>query len=140
MTQNAAHEHLNSSDYIKVGSERSFGVVFAILFAIIGLYPLIYESPVHLWALTATVGFLIASLIFPSALRPLNLLWFKFGLLLHKVANPLIMGIMFFVVITPIGLLMRSLGKDLLQKKFNDSAKTYWINRDKNAGSMKNQF
>jgi large-conductance mechanosensitive channel len=81
-----------------------------------------------------------ASLILPSALRPFNLLWFKFGLLMQKVVNPLIMALMFFVVITPIGLLMRALGRDLLLQKFDATAKTYWIRRDKNAGTMKNQF
>ena len=141
MSTNATHEHLKPADDVKVGSERAFGIVFAVVFVIIGLAPLLYDGPLRIWSLGVCAGFLGAAFILPSALKPLNLVWFKFGLLLHKVVNPLIMGLMFFVVITPIGLLMRATGKDPLARKLDLAAKTYWIPRDaEKAGTMKNQF
>ena len=141
MSTNATHEHLQSKDDVKLGSERAFGVVFAVVFAIIGLLPLLFDGGMRVWSLGVSAGFLAVALIVPRALKPLNIVWFKFGLLLHKVINPIIMGGMFFLVITPIGLLMRATGKDPLLRKLDPAAKTYWLPRDaKKAGTMKNQF
>ncbi len=140
----AAHEVLKRETEVKVGSDRSFGIVFTVVFAIVGLWPLTGEGgEPRLWALGAAAAFLVVSLVRPKTLRPLNLLWFKFGLLLHSVVNPLVMGLLFFVTVTPMGLLMRALGKDLLTMKRQPDAASYWILRDPpgpDAQSMRNQF
>lgn len=128
---------------VKVGSERSFGLVFAAFFALIGLLPLKDGGDARLWALGAAFAFVIIALVAPRFLKPLNLIWFKFGLLLHKIVSPLVMGLLFFVTITPIGLLMRAAGKDPMRLKRDPNAQSYWIIRDPagpDAQSMKNQF
>ena len=127
----------------KVGSERSFGVVFAIVFAIIGTLPLIRGGELRLWSLLIATAFLGLGLIAPGILRPLNILWFKFGLLLGRIIAPIVISLLFFIAVTPTALVMRLLGKDLLSLKFDRNAKTYWISRSKThnpMGSMKNQF
>lgn len=124
------HDDYGRGHDVKSGSDRSFGYVFCGLFVIIGLWPLLSSGTPRLWSLAIAAGFLGVSLIRPSLLRPLNRLWFKFGLLLHKVVNPLIMGLIFFTTVTPIGLLMRVLGKDLLGLRLSKESETYWIQRD----------
>lgn len=111
------------------GSNRSLGLVFAAFFVIIGLLPLLKGGGLRLWALVVSGVFLLAALAFPSVLAPLNRLWTRFGLLLHKIVSPIVLGIMFYLVITPTGLLMRVLGKDLLRLKFERRAGSYWIER-----------
>ncbi|MBI2240889.1 MAG: hypothetical protein HYU59_08820 [Magnetospirillum gryphiswaldense] len=126
-----------------MGSERSFGLVFAVFFTLVGLWPLKSGGDIRLWALAAAVAFLVAALAVPKWLNPLNLLWFKFGLLLHKIMTPLIMGLLFFVTVTPIGVLMRATGKDPMRLKRDPAATSYWIKRDPPGpapDSMKNQF
>ena len=134
MTEKPAfHENLSQRDDIKVGSERSFGIVFAVVFVVIALLPLLakadQEGIVRIWALIVAAFFAISALTMPRILAPLNKLWFRFGLVLHKIVNPLIMGLLFFVTVTPIGLLMRALGKTPLQLGFDDNADSYWISR-----------
>jgi hypothetical protein len=127
----------------KVGSERSFGVVFAIVFAIIGTVPLIRGGELRLWSLLAAAAFLGLGLLAPRVLRPVNILWFKFGLLLGRIIAPIVTSLLFFIAVTPTALIMRLLRKDLLSLKFDRKAKSYWINRSKTdnpMGSMKNQF
>ncbi|MGE4280949.1 MAG: SxtJ family membrane protein [Magnetospirillum sp.] len=127
----------------QMGSERSFGVVFAVVFAIVALLPLKSGGDVRLWAVAVAVAFLAVSLTVPKVLRPLNLIWFKFGLLLHKIMTPLIMGLLFFLTVTPVGLLMRATGKDPMRLKRDPAATSYWISRDPPGpapASMKNQF
>lgn len=125
------HERYDRQEDVQGGSSnRSFGVVFAAFFAIIGLLPLVSGGRVHLWALALGGIFLFFGLVFPSALAPLNRLWAKFGLLLHKIVSPIMLGIIFYLVITPIGLLLRLFGKDPLRLKFDRAAKSYWIPRD----------
>ena len=126
-------------DDVKVSSNRSFGVVFFIVFFIIAFYPLIYNGEIRIWSVIISLIFLILALLKSKILAPLNKLWFKFGIFLGKVVSPLIMGIIFFLVVTPIGLFMRFLGKDLLNLKYNKN-KTYWIEKKGPKSKMKNQF
>ena len=101
-------------DDIKIGSNRSFGIVFFVVFLIIATYPLINGDELRLWSLIISIIFLFLGLVNSKILNPLNKLWFKFGIFLGKIISPLVMGIIFFLVVTPIGLLMRFLNKDLL--------------------------
>jgi len=125
---------------IKMGSNRSFGVVFFIVFIIISLWPLLNGAQIKIWFFLTALVFLVLGLINSKLLNPLNRLWFKFGMLLGAIIAPVVMGIVFFLVVTPIGLIMKILGKDLLGKKFKKNSKSYWIKRDKPAGTMKQQF
>ena len=126
-------------DEIKISSNRSFGIVFFIVFLLIGTYPLLNNDHVRIWSLIISIVFLILGLLNSKILFPLNKIWFKFGILLGKLISPLIMGLIFFVVVTPIGLLMRLFNKDLLNLKFNKS-KSYWIEKNEPKSKMKNQF
>tara|TARA_B100000212_G_scaffold194389_1_gene146634 strand:+ start:118 stop:501 length:384 start_codon:yes stop_codon:yes gene_type:complete len=126
-------------DDIKVSSNRSFGIVFFIVFLLIATYPLLKGNDVRVWSLLISFGFLILGLMNSKILSPLNKLWFKFGLILGKIISPLIMGIIFFVVVTPIGVVMRVLKKDLLNLKYNQK-ETYWIEKTGPKSKMKNQF
>ena len=126
-------------DEIKISSNRSFGVVFFIVFLLIALYPLLKDNDLRIWSLVISFIFLILGLINSKILTPLNRLWFKFGLLLAKFISPLIMGIIFFVVVTPIAIIMRLLKKDLLNLKYNKK-ETYWIDKSGPKSIMKNQF
>ena len=126
-------------DDIKISSNRSFGIVFFIVFLLIAFYPLIYNGEIRIWSLIISLIFLILGLINSKILTPLNKLWFKFGIFLGKIISPIIMGIIFFLVVTPIGLIMRFLGKDVLNLKFNTN-KSYWIEKNGPKSKMKNQF
>ena len=126
-------------DEIKISSNRSFGIVFFIVFLLIALYPLIKGNDLRIWSLLISFIFLALGLINSKILTPLNRLWFKFGLLLGKFISPLIMGIIFFIVVTPIGIIMRLLKKDLLNLKYNKK-ETYWIDKSGPKSKMKNQF
>ena len=126
-------------DDIKISSNRSFGIVFFIVFFLIALYPLIYTKDIRIWSLLISLIFLILGLINSRILTPLNKLWFKFGILLGKIVSPIIMGIIFFLVVTPIGFVMSILGNDVLRLKFNTN-KTYWIEKTGPKSKMKNQF
>ena len=126
-------------DDIKIGSNRSFGIVFFVVFLIIATYPLINGDELRLWSLIISIVFLFLGLVNSKILNPLNNLWFKFGIFLGKIISPLIMGIIFFLVVTPIGFLMRLLNKDLLNLKFNNNS-SYWIEKTEPKSKMKNQF
>ena len=126
-------------DDIKISSNRSFGIVFFIVFFLIALYPLINNEDIRIWSLIISLIFLILGLINSRILNPLNKLWFKFGILLGKIVSPIIIGIIFFLVVTPIGFIMRILGKDLLNLKFNAN-KSYWIEKTGPKSKMKDQF
>ena len=126
-------------DDIKIGSDRSFGLVFSIVFLIIAIYPLINSEGLRVWSLIIAIIFLVLGLINSKILTPLNKLWFKFGILLGKIVSPVIMAVIFFLVVTPIGLFMRMIGKDLLNLKFNKD-KSYWIEKTGPKSKMKNQF
>ena len=126
-------------DDIKLGSNRSFGIVFSIVFLFIAVYPLINSEGLRIWSLIIAVIFLFLGLINSKILTPLNKLWFKFGILLGRIVSPVIMGIIFFLVVTPTGLIMRIIGKDLLNLKFNKD-KSYWIEKTGPKSKMRNQF
>ena len=126
-------------DDIKISSNRSFGIVFFIVFILIALYPLLNGQEIRLWALIISAVFLILGLLKSKLLTPLNKLWFRFGIFLGKIISPIIMGFIFFLVVTPIGLIMRLLGKDVLNLKYNKE-KSYWIEKDGPKSKMKNQF
>lgn len=131
------------ADAPQMGSERAFGIVFAVVFLIIALFPLWDGGAVQLWPFGVSAAFLVVAFVFPKVLQPLNWVWFKFGMVLHAIMTPLIMGIIFFLVITPTGLIMRLFGKDILGIKLDPAAKSYWIEREPpgpDADSLKNQF
>ena len=124
---------------IKLPTNRSFGIVFFIVFLIIALWPMKNGMDLRLWSMIIAIIFLILGLLNSKILTPLNIIWLKFGLLLGKIISPIVMGLVFFVTVTPIGLLMRLFGKDLLSLKMNKD-KSYWIKREEKINSMKNQF
>tara|TARA_Y100001970_G_scaffold290708_1_gene425407 strand:+ start:418 stop:795 length:378 start_codon:yes stop_codon:yes gene_type:complete len=123
----------------KVSSNRNFGIVFFVVFLLISIWPIIDGHSLRIWSLIISFTFLFLGLLNSKILSPLNLLWIKFGEILGKIIAPLVMGIIYFIVITPIGLFMRFIGKDILGKKFLKT-QSYWIKREKNIGSMKRQF
>ena len=124
---------------ITVGSNKSFGIVFCIFFLIVSSYPLINGESIRLWSIFLSVIFLILGLFNSRILTPFNILWFKFGIFLGRFVSPIIMGLVFFLVVTPTGLIMRMFKKDLLKLKKNN-LNTYWINRSEPKSDMKNQF
>ena len=124
---------------IKIGSNRSFGIVFFVVFLLIALYPLTYNGEISIWTLLISLIFLVLGLLNSKILSPLNKIWFKFGILIGKIVSRLIMGIIFFLVVTPIGFIMRLLGKDVLNLKYNKN-KSYWIEKNGPKSKMKNQF
>ena len=126
-------------DDIKISSNRSFGIVFFIVFLLVAVYPFFKSGDIRLWSLIVSLIFLILGLINSNILTPLNKIWFKFGIFLGKLISPLIMGLIFFLVVTPIGLIMRLLGKDLLNLKYGKN-KSYWIKKDGPESKMRNQF
>ena len=125
---------------IKISSNRSFGIVFFVFFTIVGIYPVIDNGDINIYFIISAIVFLILGILNSKILYPLNYVWFKFGILLGAVIAPIVMGIIFFAVVTPTGLIMRLLGKDLLKKKFLKNSETYWIKRQKIKSSMKQQF
>ena len=126
-------------DDVKISSHRSFGIVFFIVFLLIALYPLSYSGEIRVWSAIISFIFLVLGLLSSKILTPLNKLWFKFGIFLGKIISPLIMGIIFFLVVTPTGLIMRLFGKDVLNLKYNNN-KSYWIEKKGQKSKMKNQF
>jgi len=124
---------------IKISSNRSFGIVFFIVFLLISIYPAINDKDIRVWSLIVSSIFLILGLINSNILTPLNKIWFKFGILLGSFVSPIVMGIVFFLVVTPIALLMRLFGKDVLKLKKNNS-KSYWIEKSGPKSRMKDQF
>ena len=124
---------------IKISSNKSFGIVFFIFFLIISIYPLLENGQIRIWSFILSLIFLILGLINSEFLTPLNQLWFKVGLLLGKLISPIVMGLVFFIVVTPTGLIMKLLKKDILKLRKN-SSKTYWVERPKIKSEMKNQF
>ena len=125
---------------IKISSNRNFGLVFFIVFLIVTIWPITYDEPVRIWSAIISLVFLILGLMNSILLTPLNKLWFKFGIILGAIVSPVVMGVVFFLVVTPIGLIMKIMGKDLLNKKYDKKKRTYWIKRDKLIGTMKRQF
>lgn len=125
--------------YIKISSNKSFGIVFSIVFLIIAIFPLLDNNNIRIWSLLISVIFLILGLINSNILAPLNRFWFKFGLFLGKIFSPFVMGLIFFVVVTPTSLIMKLFNKDILSLKKNDR-KSYWIEKSNKKSRMSNQF
>ena len=137
------HERLADGETAKGGSDRGFGVFFAVVFFVIGLFPLLNGGPPRAWALGVAAALLAAAFVRPALLAPFNRVWFRFGLLLQRVVNPLVMAVIYFAVVTPTGLIMRALGKDALRLRYDPDAQSYWIHRDPpgpERESMQNQF
>lgn len=135
---------LQSHDEVKeIGSDRSFGIVFTTFFAIVGALPLLSKNEPRLWAFGVSGAFLLVALVIPKILHPLNVVWMKLALVMNKIVSPLVLGMLFFTTITPLGIFMRLMGKDLLRLKFDKNATSYWIKRDPPGPppeSMQNQF
>jgi len=126
-------------DNFNISSNRSFGIVFFVVFLLIAVIPLANSEDLRIWSLIISLIFLILGLLKSKILTPLNRLWFKFGIFLGKIVSPLVMGVIFFFVVTPIGLIMKILRKDLLNLKYNLN-KSYWIEKSDPKSKMKNQF
>ena len=137
------HEDLKRGHQVERGSDRTLGLVFGAFFLIIGSWPLIGGNAVRVWAIVVAAAFLAAAGVRPAVLAPLNRAWTWIGLLLHRVVSPVVLGAVFFLVVTPTGLLMRALGKDPLRLRLDRSAGSYWIERRPPGpapDSMRNQF
>ena len=126
-------------DDIKVGSNKSFGIVFFVVFLLVSLYPLINNEGIRIWSLVISLIFLVLGILNSNLLSPLNKIWFKFGIVLGSVISPVVMGLIFFFVVTPIALIMKLFRKDVLNLKFN-SNKSYWIKKVDHKSDMRKQF
>jgi Saxitoxin biosynthesis operon protein SxtJ len=137
------HEDFSRQEEITPSSDRSFGLVIAIFFLIVGFWPLVHAEPVRWWALGAAAMFAVLALLWTAALAPLNKLWTKLGLLLYRIVSPIVLGLLFYLTVTPIALLMRLLGKDPLRLRRDPDGASYWVIRTPpgpTPESMKNQF
>lgn len=132
-------DHTSNVD-VQMGTERNFGIVFAVVFLIIGLFPLWGGGEVRWWAVLVAAAFVVVAFVAPAILKWPNRLWFKFGMLLGAIIAPIVMGLVFITTFVTIGIVMRLLGKDLLSQKLDPSAKSYWITRETPPQPMKNQF
>ena len=124
----------------KKSSNKSFGILFFVVFLGLGLWPLTNDKNLNIYLIIISIIFLILGLLNSKLLSPLNLFWIKFGELLGKIIAPIVMAIIYFFILTPISLTVRLFGKDLLSLKFSKEIKTYWIKRKKDLGSMNKQF
>ena len=145
MTDNkpTIHENFQRSGEIEVGSDRSFGIVFAIVFALIGVFPLLGGGALRLWALGVAAVILAIALAVPKILHPANRLWMRFGQLLHRVVTPVILAFVFVSTVIPTALVMRLMGKDPMRRKFDPQLSSYWIKRPAGEAApdtIKNQF
>ena len=125
---------------IKLASNRSFGLVFFLFFFIIALWPLKSDSDIRIVPLLISFIFLILGLVNSNLLKPLNFIWMKFGLMLGKFMNPIIMGFVYYLTVVPVGLILKILNKNLLNIKKKNDQKSYWITKKKSQSTMKNQF
>ena len=131
---------MTSNSKIKISSNRNFGLVFFVVFLIVALWPLKSEENIKLWSLALSIIFFILGILNSKLLTPLQRMWFKFGIFLGAIVSPIVMGMIYFLVVTPIGIFMRFLGKDLLKTSKVKNVSTYWIKRNKQHSTMKKQF
>ena len=124
---------------IKIGTNKSFVIVFFVFFFIVSMFPLLNDGNIRFWSLIISIIFLILGILNSKILTPLNQIWFKFGILLGRFVSPVVMGIVFFAIVTPTSVIMRILQKNLLNLK-KSNKKTYWIESSKIKSKMKNQF
>ena len=129
-TKDGIHENLGRTHEVKSGSDRSFGLLFAVIFLAFGLWPLLAAAAPRWSALVVAAVFLSLAVLRPTSLAPLNRLWFRLALLLHRIVNPVVMGLLLYLVFTPVGLICRALGMDLLNRKLDPAARSYWLRRD----------
>ena len=122
-----------------INSNKSFGILFFVVFFLYGIWPILSSNEIRIWSLSMGIIFLILGLLNSKLLTPFHNLWLKFGTLLGSIVSPIVMFLVYFVFITPLAVIIRLFGKDLLRKKFNKSP-SYWIKREKNIGTMKKQF
>jgi predicted membrane metal-binding protein len=134
------HEDLTREQTEQGASERSFGLLFAVVFGVIALYPLLSGGAIRVWAIAASVTFAVAALALPRILAPLNKVWMSIGKLMHRVVSPVILGLLYLVAVVPTGLVLRMKGADPLRLKRDAAAKSYWIAREDAPASFKNQF
>ena len=131
---------MTSNSKIQISSNRNFGLVFFVVFLIVALWPLKYEENIRLWSLALSIVFFILGIGNSKLLTPFNRLWFKLGIFLGTIVSPIVMGLVYFLVVTPVGIFMRLLGNDLLKMRKEKNTSTYWIKRDKQQSTMKKQF
>tara|TARA_B100000749_G_C18305227_1_gene414331 strand:- start:165 stop:548 length:384 start_codon:yes stop_codon:yes gene_type:complete len=122
-----------------INSNKSFGILFFVVFFLYGIWPILSSNEIRIWSLSMGIIFLILGLLNSKLLTPFHNLWIKLGTLLGRIVSPIVMFLVYFVFITPLAVIIRLLGKDLLRKKFN-KLPSYWIKREKNIGTMKKQF
>ena len=125
---------------IKISSNKSFAIVFAVVFIIIGIYPLLNNEDLRYWSIIVSLILIILGYKNSLILTPLNFIWFKFGLLLGRVIAPIVMGLIYFVVVYPTNLLLKVFKKNQMGIKYNKSINTYWVNTNNNSNNMKDQF
>src|SRR5262245_60341593 len=118
------HESFDRKQQVSASSNRTFGFVFAAVFAIIGVWPWLSSDQIRVWSVVLGGALLVVACLWPAVLAPFNRVWTRFGLLLHRIVSPVVLGVMFFTVITPMGLVMRTLGKDPLRLRFDRDART----------------
>ena len=123
-----------------MGSNRSFGIIFLLVFCSIGLWPLLSDGEVRLWALLLAPVFGLLAAYRPHYLEPLNKLWFQFGVLLNAIVSPVVISLMFYLIVTPTAVMLRAFGKDPLGRRFNKTTDSYWIKRETPLGTLKNQY
>ena len=125
---------------IKISSNKSFGLVFFVIFIIIALWPLLNDGNIRIWSIIVSIIFLILGLLNSKIITPFNKLWMRLGALLGIIVSPIVMGVVYFGIITPIGLIMKLFGKDVLNLKLDKNKKTYWTLKKKIPSKMKDQF
>ena len=139
----STHEDLSRQHVTEGSSDRSFGLVFAAVGLLLGLWPLVGGRPVRAWALVVGAVFLLLALLRPTALGPANRLWIRLGLVLHRVMSAFVLGVIYYLTVTPMGVAMRLLGRDPLRRRFDSQARSYWIERRPPGPAprtMRNQF
>ena len=137
----APYETLDREAVVAGPSERSFGLVFAAVFGIVALFPLWRGEPVRTWSMVVSAAFLVSAVAWPRMLAPANRVWFRLGLILHRVVNPLVMGVLFYVVLTPFAVVMRRFRPGLTRRLHADpAAASYWIPREESDLRMDQQF
>jgi len=124
----------------KVGSEKSFGIVFSIFFFLVAIYPLLHQGDVHIWAILISIGLLFLAYVYPNLLRAPNRLWFKFGVFLGAIVAPVVMFLVYVVTVVPIGFIMKLFGIDIINKKIDPTKQSYWQDKKTSPSTMKDQF
>lgn len=138
-----SHENLVPKEFVRASSDRSFGIVFGVVFLIVAVLPLFLSGGIRVWAAIASASFFLVAFVLPKLLAPLNRLWIRFGLLLHHIVSPVVLGILFYLFVTPMSLVMRVMGKDFLRLRFDSASRSYWIERNPpgpRPDSLNNQF